>query len=144
MKNFNEYLKNDGFYNESLVDDFEELNKTAEIGIEDSNFARIINEFPKASESGCDAFGRKLEVGDWVICIPPGSRTDSVLTFGKVKKISPKKISVTVKSNERQINWKSIKKIIAARNSPVMDVLLFPEYIFKITNKNDFLKTLNI
>lgn len=125
----------------SLLDDFDVMLQAAENGKYDSYFDQIINEYPKY-EAGKDAFGRKIEVGDWVICIPPGSKAYCYMTFGVVKKITPKKFTILVASNLGQMSWNAWKKRDAASQEAVMTISCSPSNIFKIVNKDDFINTL--
>ena len=125
----------------SLLDDFEVMLQAAENGKYDSYFDQIINEYPKY-EAGKDAFGRKIEVGDWVICIPPGSKANCYMTFGVVKKVTPKKFTVLVASNIKQLSWNAWSKRDAASKEAVMSISCSPSNIFKIVNKDDFIQTL--
>lgn len=125
----------------SLLDDFDVMMQAAENGKYDDYFEQIINDYPK-NEAGKDAFGRKVEAGDWVVCIPPGSKAFCDMTFGVVKKVTPKKFTILVASNLGQMSFRTWKKREAARNEAIMSISCNPSQIFKIIDKDDFIETL--
>lgn len=125
----------------SLLDDFDVILQAAENGKYDNYFEQIMNDYPK-NDAGKDAFGRKIEVGDWVVCIPPGSKAFCNMTFGVVKKITPKKFTILVKSNLRQMSWNAWTKRDAVSGEAVMTISCGPNNVFKIVNKDDFIQTL--
>lgn len=125
----------------SLLDDFDVMMQAAENGKYDDYFEQIINDYPK-NEAGKDAFGRKVEAGDWVVCIPPGSKAFCDMTFGVVKKVTPKKFTILVASNLGQMSFRTWKKREAARNEAIMPISCNPSQIFKIIDKDDFIETL--
>ena len=135
MKNISEIL------NESLMDDFDVMMQAAENGKYDNYFEQIINDYPK-NEAGKDAFGRKVEAGDWVVCIPPGGKAVCNMTFGVVKKVTPKKFTILVKSNLKQMSWNAWTKRDAVSKESVMTISCNPSQIFKIVDKDDFIETL--
>jgi hypothetical protein len=135
MQNISEIL------NESLMDDFDVMMQAAENGKYDNYFEQIINDYPK-NEAGKDAFGRKVEAGDWVVCIPPGGKAVCNMTFGVVKKVTPKKFTILVKSNLKQMSWNAWTKRDAVSKESVMTISCNPSQIFKIVDKDDFIQTL--
>lgn len=135
MQNLSEIL------NESLMDDFDVMMQAAENGKYDNYFEQIINDYPK-NEAGKDAFGRKVEEGDWVVCIPPGGKAVCNMTFGVVKKVTPKKFTILVKSNLKQMSWNAWTKRDTVSKEAVMTISCNPSQIFKIVDKDDFIQTL--
>lgn len=139
MKNLKDFINS---INEaSLLDDFDVMMQAAENGKYDDYFEQIINDYPK-NDAGKDAFGRKIEAGDWVVCIPPGGKAFCDMTFGIVKKITPKKFTILVASNLGQMSWNAWKKRDAASKESVMSISCNPSQIFKIVDKDDFIQTL--
>ena len=138
MKNLKDFINS---VNESLLDDFDVMMQAAENGKYDHYFEQIINDYPK-NEAGKDAFGRKVEAGDWVVCIPPGSKAFCDMTFGVVKKVTPKKFTILVASNLGQMSFRAWKKREAARNEAIMSISCNPSQIFTIFDKDDFIETL--
>ena len=125
----------------SILDDFDVMMQAAEDGKYDNYFEQIINDYPK-NEAGKDAFGRKVEAGDWVVCIPPGGKAFCNMTFGVVKKVTPKKFTILIKSNLGQMSWNAWVKREAASKEAVMNIYCNPSQIFKILDKDAFIQTL--
>lgn len=64
------------------------------------------------------------------------------MTFGVVKKVTPKKFTILVASNLGQMSFRTWKKREAARNEAIMSISCNPSQIFKIIDKDDFIETL--
>ena len=61
MENFKEL-----YCNESLLDDLDTMMSQADKSDKEMIYADIVKNYP-INKPGYDAYGRKLEVGDWVI-----------------------------------------------------------------------------
>lgn len=127
--------------NEASVLDLDELMDDSDKAVMDKVADKLFNEYP-INEPGKDAYGRKLEVGDWAMCVPTGQKSLAAMTFGIIKRISAKRITISIKTNKEQAGW------ISARNSPhrfaeaTMDISVDPKFVFKIMNKREFVDTL--
>lgn len=76
---------------EASVLDLDELIDDSDKKVMDKVADKLFNEYP-INEPGKDAYGRKLEVGDWVMCVPTGQKSLAAMTFGIIKRMSAKRI----------------------------------------------------
>lgn len=126
---------------EASVLDLDELIDDSDKAVMDKVADKLFNEYP-INEPGKDAYGRKLEAGDWVMCVPTGQKSLAAMTFGIIKRISAKRITISIKTNKEHASWKSV------RNSPhrfaeaTMDISVDPKFVFKIMDKQEFADTL--
>ena len=141
MKKLNDFindelLENDETFQESLLDDEETLIKSVDNTAFKKYGEMLYKEYPKYT-AGYDAYGRKLEVGDWVIYVPTGAGKAAIsLKFGIIGKLTPKKVQVIVP--EYNVRWHGFGAITGSRNFMNID----PQKVFKITNKDEFVSTL--
>ena len=116
MKNLKDFI--DMANESSLLDDFDALMDKADKGFNDTYFEKICGDFP-INKPGHDAYGRKLEVGDWVSFIDTGApKSQLKQLLGMVVKITPKRITV-----KREDYTSSVE----------------PSNVFKITNQKEFI-----
>jgi hypothetical protein len=143
--NIRDYVLREKEINTELLEasmlDLDELIDDSDKKVMDQVADKLFNEYP-INEPGKDAYGRKLEVGDWVMCVPTGQKSLAAMTFGIIKRMSAKRITISIKSNAKQAGWKSV------RNSPhrfaeaTMDISVDPKFVFKIMDKQEFADTL--
>lgn len=126
---------------ESNLLDLDDVVSDSDVAVLDKFADKLFNEYP-INEPGKDAYGRKLEVGDWVMCIPAGTKSNIAQTFGIVKRISAKRITISVKTNTKQAGWMSVKFNKKRFAEATMDISVEPKNVFKITNKDEFVDTL--
>lgn len=116
MENFKEL-----YCNESLLDDLDTLMDNADKSAKKVFYADIVKKYP-INKPGHDAYGRKLEVGDWVVYIDTGcSKSQLRQDLGIVVKITPKRITIGDDFGTKSVN---------------------PNNIFKIMDKSKFIESL--
>lgn len=102
----------DLYCNESLLDDLDTLMDKTDKSTKKVFYSDIVKKYPK-NDPGCDAYGRKLEVGDWVIYISVGmGKAKLRQELGVVMKITPKRITIGNDLGTASINPNNIFKII--------------------------------
>ena len=141
MKTLQDYIKdiNEEDIEESILDT-EELISATDAKMLEYKAKELFEKYPVKGQPGVDAYGRKLEAGDWVICIPPGGKAQAVQQFGIVQKLTAKRITVSIPSHYG--TWQYLKWSNNRDESPFRDINLSSEYIFKITDKQSFVDTL--
>ena len=116
MENFKEL-----YCNESLLDDLDTMMSQADKSDKEMIFTDIVKNYP-INKPGYDAYGRKLEVGDWVVYIDTGvSKNKLRQDLGIVVKITPKRITIGDDFGTTSVN---------------------PNNVFKITDKSEFIESL--
>ena len=144
MKTLQDYIKdiNEEDIEESILDT-EELISATDAKMLEYKAKELFEKYPVKGQPGVDAYGRKLEAGDWVICIPPGGKAQVVQQFGIVQKLSAKRTTISVPSHYG--SWQYFYRGNGNKNqeeSPFRNISLSSEYIFKITDKQSFVDTL--
>lgn len=143
--NITEYIKRNNEIqvelNEASVLDLDDLMDISDKTVIDSVADKLFNEYP-INEPGKDAYGRVINPGDWVVCVPTGQKSLAAMTFGIVKKLSAKRITVAIKTNKEQAGWKSVRNNPNRFAEATMDISVDPKFIFKITDKKQFAETL--
>lgn len=143
--NITEYIKRNNEIqtelNEASVLDLDDLMNDSDKSVMDKVADKLFNEYP-INEPSKDAYGRTIAPGDWVVCVPTGQKSLAAMTFGIIKRLSAKRVTVSIKTNKNQVGW------ISARNNPkrfseaTMDISVDPKFIFKITDKEKFANSL--
>lgn len=109
------------FMSESLLDNLDTMMGQADKSDKDMIFTELINKYP-INKPGYDAYGRKLEVGDWVVYIDTGvGKSQLRQDLGKVLKIAPKRITIGDGFGTVSVN---------------------PNNVFKIMDKSEFIESL--
>ena len=126
--------------NEGILD-LDDLMDDSDKAVADTVADKLFNEYP-INEPGKDAYGRTLTVGDWIVCVPPGMKSLAAMTFGIVKKLSAKRITVAIKSSTSHAGWKSVRNNAHRFAEATMDISVDPKFVFKITDKVEFTKSL--
>ena len=126
---------------EASVLDLDELIDDSDKAVMDKVADKLFNEYP-INEPGKDAYGRKLEVGDWVMCVPTGQKSLAAMTFGIIKRMSAKRITISIKTNKKQAGWVSARFNPKRFSEATMDISVDPKFVFKITDKQAFVDTL--
>lgn len=147
MKNLQELLVD---IDESVLDN-DILDQYSPSNMTDKMKEILLFKYPKEIP-GCDAYGRTLEVGDWVVCVPPGKKSTACQVFGIVSKMTAKRITIQIRAD---VNFTSYTHSSLAPKlgqywldqktgqSPYMTVNVSPSMVFKITNKEEFLSTVH-
>lgn len=145
MKNLQELLVDidESVLDDNLLDQYSPSNMT------DKMKDILLFKYPKEIP-GCDAYGRTLEVGDWVVCVPPGKKSTACQVFGIVSKMTAKRVTVQIRSDENFVStgmgyqyYASLQRKTEIMKSPLMTVIVPPSMVFKITNKEEFLSTIH-
>jgi hypothetical protein len=143
MKTLQDYINEYEEINEASLLDMDELISDTDAKMLEYKAKELFEKYPVKGQPGVDAYGRKLEHGDWVICVPPGSKSQAVQQFGIVQKITAKKITISVPSHYgswQYFYWGNGKA--NQEESPFRNISLSSEYIFKIMDKQSFINTL--
>ena len=127
--------------NEASLLDIDEIIDDSDKKVMDTVADKLFNEYP-INEPGKDAYGRTIEPGDWVICVPTGQKSLAAMTFGIIKKLSAKRVTVSIKTNKKQAGWISAKFNPKRFAEATMDISVDPKFIFKITDKDKFAASL--
>lgn len=142
MKTLRELLNTDSIITqESLLDDPDILSKAVDDAVIEDQLRKIFNKYP-INEPGKDAYGRPLEVGDWVSCVPPGSKSAATQTFGVVVKLSPKRVTISIKTDSAKMGWQ--KRSEFDFSADMMNISIPTSMVFKIVDKEEFIKTLTL
>lgn len=118
------------------------------IAKEYGDLEKVLSTYPK-NQPGHDAYGRKLEIGDWVLCIPSTSRTNSSQQLGIVAKVTAKQVSILIPANSKNIRVEVLRMVkyddtlTKKLSDEFMAVVMPGDKVFKITNIDDFMKSLN-
>ena len=120
MKNLKELLSD---VDESLLDDEDTILQDTRDNFLLSQAEKIWQKYPTDVNPGCDGYGRKLNVGEWVVFIPTSMRKSMLrVNLGVVLRLSKQKITIGGKMGTYSI-W--------------------PSNVFKIEDKEKFIKTVN-
>ena len=144
MKTLQDYFEIKEEINEASLLDINDVISDTDAKVLDKYAEHLFKEYPKYEQPGMDACGRKLEPGDWVMCIPPGSKSQAVQQFGIVVKCSAKRTTISVPS--KYGSWQYFyfgKGRQPQAENPFRNISLSSEYIFKIVDKDEFIKTLS-
>lgn len=123
---------------ESLMDDEDIIMASAKQAADETIFAELVNNYP-IDEPGKDSYGRQLNVGDWVVCVPPGSKANASMTFGVVVKITSKRITVSITNDLNKRTYAA--KWYSAEEPGMRSVSLPCNMVFKIMDKQEFVRT---
>lgn len=147
MKNLQELLVD---IDESVLDD-DLLDQYSPSNMTDKMKDMLLFKYPKEIP-GCDAYGRTLEIGDWVVCVPPGKKSNASQVFGIISKITAKRVTVQIRAD---INFTTYMSSTygqhygqqwldqRTKQSPLMTISVPTSMVFKITNKVEFLSTIH-
>lgn len=138
MKNLQELLVD---IDESVLDD-DILTQYSPTNMTDKIKDILLHEYPK-DIPGCDAYGRTLEIGDWVFCIPTGQKGLPRQTFGVIIKITPKRLTVGIGFDPDNMGFQRRRNFIFTNEYPdTMNISVPCTAVIKIDNKEKFISTL--
>lgn len=142
MKNLQELLMD---IDESVLDD-DLLDQYSPSNMTDKMKDILLFKYPKEIP-GCDAYGRTLEVGDWVVCVPPGKKSNTSQVFGIVSKLTAKRVTVQIRADANFTIYGAStygQQMLDKRTkqNPLMTISVPTSMVFKITNKEEFLSTI--
>ena len=127
--------------NEASILDLDDLLHDSDKKVIDKAADMLFNEYP-INEPGKDAYGRPIAPGDWVVCVPTGQKSLAAMTFGIIKRLSAKRVTVSIKSDKGHVGWLSAMKNPKRYAEATMDISVDPKFIFKITDKENFINSL--
>lgn len=142
MKNLQDYINYDEYVNEESLLDIEQVISSSDEKLLKSKETELFSKYPLEGMPGCDAYGRKLSPGDWVVCVPPGSASEKKMQFGIVTKCSAKRTTISIPGKYGTYQY-HVNHML--RNNPkpqYRGISVSSEYIFKIMDKNEFIHTL--
>lgn len=138
MKNLQDVLME---IDESILDSEDEVIQSLEKYMEEKEIEKLMTEYPK-DVPGHDAYGRKLEVGDWVFCMPMGQKGLPRQTFGVIAKITPKRLTVSIGFDLDNVGWNKRTSIMWGKSTmpewKTINVSVPCTAVIKIINKEEF------
>ena len=144
MKNLQELLVD---VDESMLDD-DLLDQYSPSNMTDKIKEILLFKYPKEIP-GCDAYGRTLEVGDWVFCVPTGQKGLPRQTFGIVAKITPKRLTICVGFDFDNMGFHRRRSLGGTSITPpedlpkTMNISVPCSAVVKIIDKDEFLSTIH-
>ena len=133
MKNLQELLLDESVLDDDMTDKMKEI---------------LLFKYPKEIP-GCDAYGRTLEVGDWVFCVPTGQKGLPRQTFGIVAKITPKRLTICVGFDFDNMGFHRRRSSGGTSITPqedlpkTMNISVPCSAVVKIIDKDEFLSTIH-